>query len=115
MESTSSHKDPSFISPLGATMRGEVRVIKLVLAGWLVSIVGFQLFAWLLEANYSKLLLEDLTFFNLPIQFWLTGQFLPLWFIFLCVLFNLWMDRHSVQSSEGSLRFRVKASSGEDE
>ncbi|MGB9080913.1 MAG: DUF4212 domain-containing protein, partial [Desulfuromonadaceae bacterium] len=108
MNEASSHKDPSFFKPRGASMRGEVRVIKLVLSGWLIAIVGFQLFAYLLEANYSELLLQDLVFFNLPIQFWLSGQLLPLWFIILCVLFNVWMDRHSTQSGEGSLRFRIK-------
>lgn len=115
MDEKSSGTELSFLKPRGATMRGEVRVIKLVLAGWLIAIVGFQLFAYLLEVNYSKLLLEDLTFFNLPIQFWLTGQLLPLWFIILCVLFNLWMDRHSMQTTEGSLRFRIRAARGEDE
>lgn len=115
MEETPSSKEPSFMKPIGKAMQSEVRVIKLVLAGWLLAIVGFQIFAYLLEVNYSELLLKDLTFFNLPIQFWLTGQFLPLWFIILCLLFNLWMDRHTVQTSEGSLRFHVKAKSGEDE
>ena len=89
-------------------MRSEVRVIRLVLAGWLVSILGFQLFVYLLEVNYSELLLNDLTFFNLPIHFWLTGHFLPLWFIILCAVFNFWMDRHSVRSLDGSLRFTVR-------
>jgi putative solute:sodium symporter small subunit len=115
MNETTSNMDPGFFKPCGATMRSEVRVIKLILAGWLIAIVGFQLFAYLLEVNYSALLLTDFTFFNLPIQFWLTGQFLPLWFIILCVLFNLWMDRNTVQSTEGSLRFRIKATRGEDE
>jgi len=111
----SSSNDPGFFKPRGATMRGEVRVIRFILSGWLIAIVGFQLFAYILEVNYSELLLEDLTFFNLPIQFWLSGQLLPLWFIILCVLFNIWMDRHAVQSREGSLRFRIKAVRGEDE
>lgn len=107
--------DLSFFKPRGATMRSEVRVIIFILSGWLIAIVGFQLFAYILEVNYSELLLEDLTFFHLPIQFWLSGQFLPLWFIILCVLFNVWMDRHAAQSREGSLRFRIKAARGEDE
>ena len=115
MEEKSSVKDFSFFKPLGATMRAEVRVIILVLSGWLIAIVGIQLYAYLLEANYSELLLEDLTFFNLPLQFWLTGQFLPLWFIILCVLFNIWMDRRPVQPLEGSLRFRIRPVDGEDE
>jgi putative solute:sodium symporter small subunit len=106
----------SIFKPRGSSMRSEVRVIRLVLAGWLVSILGFQIFVYLLEVNYSELLLDELTFFNLPIHFWLTGQFLPLWFIILCALFNIWMDRHSVRSLDGSLRFTVPgARRGEDE
>jgi uncharacterized membrane protein len=96
-------------------MRGEVRVIRLILAGWLISILGFQAVVYLLEVNYSKLLLTDLTFFNLPIHFWLTGQFLPLWFIILCAVFNFWMDRHAVSSLDGSLRFRVGGADREGE
>jgi len=116
MDETSADKDLSFLKPRGAAMRGEVRVIKLILSGWLIAIVGFQLFEYLLEVNYSGLLLTDLTFFNLPIQFWLSGQLLPLWFIILCVLFNIWMDRHTTQSLEGSFRIRIKpVVNGEDE
>jgi putative solute:sodium symporter small subunit len=102
--------DISILKPHGRSMRGEVRVIRLVLAGWLLSILGFQVFVYLLEVNYSELLLDELTFFNLPIHFWLTGQFLPLWFIILCALFNVWMDRHSARSLDGSLRFTVPGS-----
>jgi putative solute:sodium symporter small subunit len=100
----------SFFRTRGATMRGETRVIKLILAGWLIAIVGLQIFVYLLEVNYSALLLDELTFLNLPIHFWLTGQFLPLWFIILCVLFNFWMDRHAANTSslDGSIRFRVR-------
>jgi putative solute:sodium symporter small subunit len=115
MNKTPEDTDPSFFKPRGAAMRGEVRVITLILSGWLIAIVGFQLLAYILEVSYSELLLEDLTFFNLPIQFWLSGQLLPLWFIILCVLFNIWMDRNSAQSGEGSLRFRINAVRGEDE
>jgi putative solute:sodium symporter small subunit len=96
-------------------MRGEVRVISLVLAGWLAAIIVFQAFVYLLEVNYSELLLNELTFFNLPIHFWLTGQFLPLWFIILCAVFNFWMDRHAVRSLDGSLRFMVRGNGREGE
>jgi len=115
MSESSTKTDPSFFSPHGKTMRREVRVIRLILAGWFCAIVGFQLFAYFLEISYSELLLDDLVFFNLPIQFWLSGQLLPLWFIILCVLFNIWMDRNTVQATEGSLRFRIKPLDGEDE
>ena len=105
----------SIFRPRGKSMCREVRVIRLVLAGWLAAIIGFQVFVYLLEVNYSKLLLNELTFFNLPIHFWLTGQFLPLWFIILCALFNFWMDRHAVSSLNGSLRFKIPRSSREGE
>jgi len=105
----------SFFRPRGKSMRGEVRVIRLVLAGWLAAIICFQTFVYLLEVNYSEILLNELTFFNLPVHFWLTGQFLPLWFIILCVVFNVWMDRHAVRSLDGSLRFRVRGNGREGE
>jgi uncharacterized membrane protein len=105
----------SIFKPRGKSMRGEVRVIRLVLAGWLLSILGFQIFVYHLEVNYSELLLNELTIFNLPVHFWLTGHFLPLWFIILCALFNFWMDRHSVRSLDGSLRFTVPDTRGGEE
>ena len=114
MDEHTDSKGLSFFKPRGTTMRSEVRVITLVLSGWLIAIVGFQLFAYFLEAGYSELLLTDLVFFNLPIQFWLSGQLLPLWFIILCGLFNFWMDRHTTQPTEGSLRFRLKPIKKED-
>ena len=105
----------SIFRPRGKTMRGEVRIIRLVLAGWLVAIVSFQVFVYLLEINYSELLLNEWTIFNLPVHFWLTGHFLPLWFIIICSVFNLWMDRHAVKSLDGSLRFRVGGDDREGE
>lgn len=99
----------NFFSPRGSTMRREVRVIMLVLASWLVAIVGFQLLVLMLQTNFSSLL-NSLTFFNLPIHYWLTGQLLPLWFVLLCIAFNLWMDRHTPKDREGSLRFHIPSS-----
>lgn len=105
----------NFLKPRGKAMRAEVRIIRFVLAGWLAAIIVFQVFVYLLEVNYSELLLNELTFFNLPIHFWLTGQFLPLWFIILCVVFNFWMDRNAVSSLDGSLRFKVRTAGREEE
>jgi putative solute:sodium symporter small subunit len=115
MDETPTRKSLSFFRPCGATMRSETRVIKLILISWFTAIVGFQIYIYLLERNYSELLLNELTIFNLPVHFWLTGQFLPLWFIILCVLFNFWMDRHTSNSREDSLRFRVRPLDGEDD
>lgn len=100
----------SFFRPRGRVMRREVRAICIVLAAWLLAIVGFQVVVYLLEINYSELLLNELTIFNLPVHFWLTGHFLPLWFIIICALYNFRMDRHATTKLEGSLRFRVDPS-----
>jgi putative solute:sodium symporter small subunit len=55
---------------------------------------GFQLLlAFLSETAAGDGLLTRLTFLSFPFHFWFTGQFLPLWFILLCVVFNLYIDR----------------------
>ncbi|MSN24893.1 MAG: DUF4212 domain-containing protein [Geobacter sp.] len=115
MGGTSARKSLSFFNPCGVTMKSETRVVKLILISWLTAIVGLQVYIYMLELNYSELLLNEITIFNLPVHFWLTGQFLPLWFIILCILFNVWMDRHTSSTLEGSLRFRVRPRSGEEE
>jgi putative solute:sodium symporter small subunit len=114
MEESRTDRGISFIRPQGTAMRGEVRGIRLVLASWFCTIIGFHVFIYLLEINYSELLLNEMTFCNLPIHFWLTGQLLPLWFIILCVLFNVWMDRHEASRLDGSLRFRSRSGQEED-
>ena len=101
-------KDVNFFRPRGMTMRRETRVIALVLAGWLLAIVGIQEVVHFLVRSQHGALLSRWTFFNLPIPFWLTGQFLPLWFIILCVIFNIWMDRHAARDLDGTLRFRAR-------
>ena len=115
MKETSGYSGLSFFRPCSAAMRGETRVIKLILVSWLAAIAGSQLYIYLLERSYSELLLNELTIFNLPVHFWLTGQFLPLWFIILCIIFNLWMDRHTSRKPEESLRFHVRPPDGEGE
>lgn len=102
-------EDVNFFRPRGKNMRSETRVIALVLIGWLLAIVGSQSLVYLLVRLGHKGFLSQWTLFNLPIPCWLTGQFLPLWFIILCVVFNIWMDRHAARDMEGTLRFRVRS------
>jgi putative solute:sodium symporter small subunit len=99
----------TIFKPRGANMRSETRVIALVLTSWLAAVVGSQLVVCFLEHFHQGAILSRWTLFNLPIPFWLTGQFLPLWFIILCVLFNFWMDRHAARSLDGALRYRVRS------
>lgn len=97
----------NFFRPLPGTMRGEVRVIALLLLAWLLAVVGSQVGIWLLEESIDGFWLTELIFFNLPIHFWISGQFLPLLFIGLGLLFNLWMDRHEIRRMESTIRFRA--------
>jgi len=46
-------------------------------------------------------------FFNLPIHYWLSGQFMPLWFILVGVAFNLWMDHNEKRHME-AIRYRAR-------
>ena len=101
-------KDVNFFRPRGTAMRRDTRVITLVLLGWLLAIAGSQGVVFLLVRWEQAGLLPHWTFFNLPVPFWLTGQYLPLWFIILCVLFNIWMDRHASRDLDGTMRFRIR-------
>ncbi len=93
-------------NPLPGTMRDEVSVIALLMLAWLTAVVGTQIGIWFLESSIKGFWLTELIFFNLPIHFWISGQFLPLLFIVLCLVFNLWMDRHETRRMESSIRFR---------
>lgn len=101
-------KSVNFFKPRGTAMRREIRVIALILTGWLLAIVGSQGFVYLLVNSPQGAVQSRWTLFNLPIPFWLTGQFLPLWFIILCITFNIWMDRQASRDLDGTLRFRIR-------
>ena len=77
--------------PRSGYMKDEVGIILLTLAGWGGMTFGFQLLVRFLGDGHN--MLTTSRFFNLPFHFWFTAQFLPLWFIILCVIFNLYIDR----------------------
>lgn len=82
------------LRPKKGYMGSEVLITMAVLAGWGVVTFGFQALQKLLAtAPDGENLLARFTFFNLPLNVWFTGQFLPLWFIFLCIAYNLYIDR----------------------
>ncbi|HML77781.1 DUF4212 domain-containing protein [Geobacter sulfurreducens] len=92
--------DVNFFRPRKGYMTGEVAIIAAVLVGWAVANFGFQgLLALLAQSPDGEGILTSLTFLSFPWHFWFTGQFLPLWFIILCVLFNIYIDRHTEQHS----------------
>ncbi len=86
--------DVNLFRPKKGYMGGEVTIILVILVGWGALTFGFQFLVWLLgEPPNGASILTRLSFFNLPLHFWFTGQFLPLWFIILCIAFNVYTDR----------------------
>ena len=83
----------NIFSPKKGYMVGEVAVIFAILFAWGWVTFGFQLLLYFFSDYSGTGLFSRYTFFNLPFHFWFTGQFLPLWFIVLCVIFNLYIDR----------------------
>lgn len=79
--------------PKSVAMKGEVFAILTVLAVWGIASFGFQLWLALSAGSSGKSPLESFNFFNLPFHYWFTAQMLPLCFIIICVLFNLFIDR----------------------
>ena len=79
--------------PKKGHMRDEVLIIVIILLGWALFTFGFQIFLSLTRGTGAGSLLSNLTLLNLPLHFWFTGQFLPLWFIILCIAFNVYIDR----------------------
>src|SRR5919109_248518 len=92
--------DVNLFRPRKGYMTGEVAIILAVLLGWGAANFGFQAVLRLLAENpQGEGILTRLTFLSFPWHFWFTGQFLPLWFIILCILFNVYIDRHSQRHS----------------
>jgi len=85
--------------PKSVGMKGEVVAILTVLAVWGIATFGFQLLLALSADDSGKSPLESFTFFNLPFHYWFTAQMLPLCFIIICVLFNLFVDRLTMRES----------------
>ena len=89
----------SLFSPKRGSMRDEVAIILAVLIGWGGVTFGFQFLLRVLGGASGESMFTTHTFFNLPFHFWFTGQFLPLWFVILCVIFNWYIDRITLRHS----------------
>lgn len=100
MKQKRDYYDVNLFKPKDGYMKGEVGIIFVILQAWALLTFGFQFLVWYLaESFHGEGLLTRFSFFNLPFHFWFTGQFLPFWFIILCVIFNVYIDhlteRHS--------------------
>ena len=83
----------NFFKPRPGFMRREVRFIWLMLAGWALLTFGFPLYlVWAEWTADGTGPLTATTLFGFPFHYWFSGQFLIVWFIFLCFLFNVLVD-----------------------
>ena len=84
----------NFLFPRAGYLRREVLIIWIMLAGWALFTFGFQILLRLTAHQPSgEGPLTESTFIGFPFHYWFTGQFLIVWFIFLCLIFNLFIDR----------------------
>jgi putative solute:sodium symporter small subunit len=84
----------NILRPNAGYMRREVMVIWAMLLGWGGMTFGFQLLlVWTGETPAGEGPLTAARFFDFPLHFWFTGQFLIVWFIVLCLIYNLFIDR----------------------
>ncbi|MBJ6725120.1 DUF4212 domain-containing protein [Geomesophilobacter sediminis] len=83
----------NLLRPKKGYMRDEVGTILLVLLGWGLVTFGFQIVLALWAGTPLGRFLTQTYLFNLPLHFFFSGQFLPLWFIILCVFYNYRLDR----------------------
>ena len=83
----------NFFRPRPGYMRRKVLYIWVLLFSWAFFTFGFQALLSLTGGPTGEGRLTDLTLFGFPLHYFFTGHFLIVWFILLCVLFNLFIDR----------------------
>ncbi|MBE0504031.1 MAG: DUF4212 domain-containing protein [Desulfuromonadales bacterium] len=84
----------NFFRPQAGFMRREVIYIWIALIAWALLTFGFQFLIYSGQTDASGSgPLTSRTIFSFPFEYWFTGQFLIVWFILICFLFNLMVDR----------------------
>lgn len=84
----------NFFRPRPGYMARKVRLIRLVLLGWAAATFGLSgLLVFLQRTPRGASVLTDLTLLGFPLHFWLTGQLVILFFVLLCLFFNVGVDR----------------------
>jgi len=82
----------NFFRPRPGFMRKEVTIIWITLAAWALATFGMPIYLAFINSDPSRVLAEVPYIFGIPAYFWFSGQFLILWFIFLCFFFNVLID-----------------------
>lgn len=84
----------NFFRPRPGYMRRKVMYTWVLLVSWAFLTFGFQLLLVLTARDPSGAgPLTDFTVLGFPFHYWFSGQFLIVWFIFLCYLFNVFIDQ----------------------
>ena len=84
----------NFFRPLPGFMRKKVHYIWVLLASWAFFTFGFQFLLVLFQRSPDgSSPLTERIIFGFPFHYWYSGQFIILWFILLCLLYNLFVDR----------------------
>jgi putative solute:sodium symporter small subunit len=83
----------NFFRPRAGYMRRRVIYTWILLGSWAFFTFGFQLLLAAIGRHPAgESALTESIFLGFPFHYWFTGQFLIVWFIFLCLLFNLFVD-----------------------
>ena len=82
----------NFFRPRPGFMRKEVTIIWITLAAWAAATFGMPIHLAITHNDPTRTLAEAPYIFGIPAYFWFSGQFLILWFIFLCFFFNVLID-----------------------
>lgn len=82
----------NFFRPRPGFMRKEVTIIWITLIAWATMTFGMPIHLALTHTDPTATLSEVTYIFGIPAYFWFSGQFLILWFIFLCFFFNILID-----------------------
>jgi putative solute:sodium symporter small subunit len=99
MENPDSRYSVNLFRPKSAYMKGEVLAMLFILLLWGGAAFGFQLWLMISADSSGRSWLEGFNFFNLPFHFWFTAQMLPLWFVIICALFNMIIDRLAMKET----------------
>ena len=83
----------NFFRPRPGYLRQKVRYTWVLLISWAFFTLGFQFLLLLTQDTpEGDSLITETILFGFPLHYWFSGQFLIVWFILLCVLFNLFID-----------------------
>lgn len=82
----------NFFRPRPGFMRREVTIIWLTLIAWAVVTFGYPVYLGVTRSDPGAPVTGSSAIFGMPAHYWFSGQFLILWFILICFIFNVLID-----------------------